>query len=95
MACYPAAMQPLLDYMKATGMSRAALARRIGYSRSLVTYWLQGKRSPSDDALDVISARTGIDRSKLHKFAPTTPHAGAARSPLECGAGRPLNGEHP
>jgi len=58
-------MKPLLDYMKATGMSRAALARRIGYDKSLVTYWLQGKRQPSDDALDVISARTGITRKLL------------------------------
>lgn len=88
MACYSTAMQPLIDYMEATGMNRAALARRIGYSRSLVTYWLQGKRSPSDDALDVISARTGIDRSKLHKFALSTPTVDAARSPLDRGAGR-------
>ena len=51
--------------MKATGLSRAALARRIGYDKSLVTYWLQGKRQPSDDALDVISARTGITRERL------------------------------
>lgn len=58
-------MQPLIDYMKATGMSRAELARRIGVSRSLITYWMQGKRSPSDDALDVIAARTGISRKRL------------------------------
>ncbi|WP_395586780.1 helix-turn-helix domain-containing protein [Pseudomonas syringae group genomosp. 7] len=51
--------------MKATGLSLAALARRIGYDKSLVTYWLQGKRQPSDDALDVISARTGITRERL------------------------------
>ena len=58
-------MQAVRDYIKATGMNQAKFAARVGVSRSAVTLWLQGKRTPTEDQLDIISARTGIDRQKL------------------------------
>jgi transcriptional regulator with XRE-family HTH domain len=60
-------MQILIDYMAATGLNKSKLARRIGVSRSTVTLWLQGKRKPCVDTLDLIAARTGIDRERLGK----------------------------
>ena len=62
---YTVAMEALREYMAATGMNQSKFAERVGVSRSAVTLWLQGKRRPTEDQLDIISARTGIDRSKL------------------------------
>ena len=58
-------MKALRQYMEATGLNQSKLAERVGVSRSTITLWLQGKRAPTDDRLDIISARTGIDRKKL------------------------------
>jgi transcriptional regulator with XRE-family HTH domain len=58
-------MKILREYMAATGLNQSKLAERIGVSRSSITLWLQGKRQPTDAQLDVISARTGIERRRL------------------------------
>ena len=62
-------MKTLHEYMAATGLNRSRLAERIGVSRSTVTLWMQRKRSPSAEHLDIISARTGIDRRRLEAEA--------------------------
>ena len=58
-------MKAIHDYLKATGLNQAQFAERINVDRSTVTLWLQGKRTPTDAHLDVISARTGIKRKLL------------------------------
>ena len=61
------AMKALHEYMAATGLNQSKLADRIGVTRSTVTLWLQGKRNPSADHLDLIAARTGINRNRLEQ----------------------------
>jgi transcriptional regulator with XRE-family HTH domain len=42
----------LIDARKALGISRAEMARRMGYSTSALMYWEHGRTSPSIDVME-------------------------------------------
>ena len=58
-------MEALRQYMKATGINQAELAKRIGVSATHLNHWIKKRRAPTVANLKQISERTGIRLEKL------------------------------
>lgn len=58
-------MQVLKDYLSATGMDQAELARRIGVDPAQLNRWLRGRGTPTLRWLKAIHAATGIKAERL------------------------------
>lgn len=58
------------SYMAENGMSQAELARRIGVSRSRLSYWIKHHIFPQAEYAKKITDQFGLDLNRLLKTSP-------------------------
>lgn len=68
-------------YRERLDISRSELGRRTGLSRSIISRWERGERSPKIEQLDVLARFFNVDITDL--FGDETPIRTFKKSPLE------------
>jgi len=58
-------MQILRDYMTEKELNQTDLATQIGVDRHMVSRWLNGKKKPRLESLELISVQTGLRLEEL------------------------------
>jgi transcriptional regulator with XRE-family HTH domain len=58
-------MQALKEFMKISDLTQVELAKRIGVHQTMLSHWINGRRSPSAENLKLIWKKTGISLEKL------------------------------
>jgi transcriptional regulator with XRE-family HTH domain len=61
------------DIQRRSGLSQAELARRAGIPRSVLNFYLRGRREPGTDALLGLAAAAGLDLELARRNPPVDP----------------------
>jgi site-specific DNA-methyltransferase (adenine-specific) len=86
----PLALGPFLEHLrKAAGLTRAALARRLGVGSAEVTWWEQRGRLPEPHLLPALAAALGTTSAQIEVVASALPEP-LRREILACLAATPV-----